>query len=57
MSRRMKHTCPRAICLAETGRVDLHGLVSHRFPLKKAPEAFKLNTAYEDEDVKVVNKS
>ncbi|MBE0543634.1 MAG: alcohol dehydrogenase catalytic domain-containing protein [Verrucomicrobia bacterium] len=57
MSRRMKHTYPRAIRLAETGRVDLHGLVSHRFPLKKAPEAFKLNTAYADGVVKVMLKS
>lgn len=57
MSRRMKHTYPRAIRLAETGRVDLHGLVSHRFPLKKTPVAFKLNTAYEDEVVKVIIRS
>lgn len=57
MSRRMKHTYPRAIRLAETGRVDLAGLVSHRFPLKKIPEAFKLNTAYADEVVKVVVRS
>jgi L-iditol 2-dehydrogenase len=57
MSRRMKHTYPRAIRLAETGRVDLHGLISHRFPLKKAPDAFRLNTAYEDEVVKMVIKS
>ena len=57
MSRRMKHTYPRAIRLAESERVDLHSLVSHRFPLKKAPEAFKLNTAYEDEVVKVMIKN
>jgi L-iditol 2-dehydrogenase len=54
MSRRMKHTYPRAIRLAETGRVDLQGLVSHRFQLKQSPEAFKLNTAYADEVVKVM---
>jgi len=57
MSRRMKHTYPRAIRLAESGRVDLHGLVSHRFPLKKSAEAFKLNTAYEDAVVKVIIES
>lgn len=57
MSRRMKHTYPRAIRLAETGRVDLAGLVSHRFPLKKASEAFQLNTAYADEVVKVMLRS
>jgi L-iditol 2-dehydrogenase len=57
MSRRMKHTYPRAIRLAETGRVDLHSLISHRFPLKKVAEAFKLNTAYADKVVKVMIKS
>ena len=57
MSRRMKHTYPRAIRLAKSGRVDLRGLVSHRFPLKKAPDAFKLNTAYEDQVVKVIIRS
>jgi L-iditol 2-dehydrogenase len=57
MSRRMKHTYPRAIRLVESGRVDLAGLVSHRFALKKTPEAFRLNTAYEDEVVKVMINS
>jgi threonine dehydrogenase-like Zn-dependent dehydrogenase len=37
--------------------VDLHGLISHRFPLKKIAEAFKLNTAYADEVVKVMINS
>jgi L-iditol 2-dehydrogenase len=54
MSRRMKHCYPRAIRLAEQGRVDLRGLVSHRFPLKRAVEAFQLNTAYADKVVKVM---
>jgi L-iditol 2-dehydrogenase len=54
MSRRMKHVYPRAIRLVEQGSVDLHGLVSHRFPLKRTAEAFRLNAAYEDEVVKVV---
>lgn len=57
MSRRMKHTYPRAIRLVESGRVDLRGLVSHRFPLKQAPAAFKLNTAYQDEVVKIIVNS
>ena len=57
MSRRMKHTYPRALRLAESGRVDLHRLISHRFPLKRAAEAFKLNAAYADEVVKVMIKS
>lgn len=54
MSRRMKHTYPRAIRLAESSRVDLRGLVSHRFPLKQSPAAFKLNAGYNDEVVKVI---
>jgi L-iditol 2-dehydrogenase len=57
MSRRMKHAYPRAIQLVQRGMIDLNGLVSHRFPLKRAVEAFKLNTAYKDEVVKVVIES
>jgi L-iditol 2-dehydrogenase len=40
LSRRMKHTYPRAIRLAVAGRVDLRGLVSHRFALEQAAGAF-----------------
>src|SRR5262245_42134757 len=54
MARRMQHTYPRAISLAERGAVDLHGLISHHFPLQQAPEAFALNVAYEDQVVKVI---
>jgi L-iditol 2-dehydrogenase len=50
----MKHTYPRAIKLAKEGRIDLHGLVSHRFRLTQAAEAFRLNAAYEDNVVKAV---
>lgn len=57
LSRRMKHVYPRAIRLAEQGRVDLRGLVSHRFPLKRAVEAFQLNAAYQDKVVKVMVES
>ena len=57
LSRRMKHVYPRAIQLTERGRVDLNGLVSHRFPLKRAAEAFALNTAYRDGVVKVMVRS
>ncbi len=57
LSRRMKHVYPRAIRLAEQGRVDLRGLVSHRFPLKRAVEAFQLNAAYADKVVKVMVES
>jgi len=48
LSRRMKHTYPRALRLAGKGgrQVDLDALVSHRFPLERTPEAFALNAAY-----------
>ena len=32
-------------------------LISHRFPLKRAIEAFQLNTAYRDKVVKVMVES
>ena len=54
LSRRMKHTYPRALHLAQSGRVDLLGLVSHRFPLQRAAEAFQLNTQYRDNVTKVI---
>jgi L-iditol 2-dehydrogenase len=57
LSRRMKHCYPRAIRLAGEDRVDLRGLVSHRFPLKQAAEAFKLNADYADEVVKIIIQS
>jgi L-iditol 2-dehydrogenase len=41
--RRMAETdLPRAIELAEAGRVDLSALVSHRYPLGEAAEAFAM---------------
>ena len=40
LSRRMKHTYPRAIRLAEGGHVDLRSLVTDRFPLAEAGAAF-----------------
>lgn len=54
LARRMKHTYPRAIRLARSGAVDLQGVVSHRFPLEKTPEAFAMNAAYQDQVLKVV---
>jgi len=57
LSRRMKHIYPRALQLAERGAVDLRGLVSHRFPLKRAVEAFRMNTAYREKVVKVMVES
>ncbi len=57
LCRRMKHTYSRAIRLAAEGRVDLLGLVSHRFPLKRTPEAFAMNAGYKNKVVKVIIES
>ena len=54
MSRRMKHVYPRAIHLAEIGAVDLNGIISHRFPLERTPEAYAMNVDYQDDVVKVI---
>jgi L-iditol 2-dehydrogenase len=54
MVRRMKHAYPRAIRLAESGRVDLASLVTHRFPLQRAAEAFSLAADYGDGVVKAL---
>ncbi|MGA3246186.1 MAG: alcohol dehydrogenase catalytic domain-containing protein [Bacteroidota bacterium] len=54
LSRRMKHTYPRAIDLVEKGLIDVKGLVSHRFPLAQLPQAFALNADYRDHAVKVM---
>lgn len=54
MSRRMKHTYPRSIQLARAGKIDLNGIISHRFPLDQAPAAFEMNSNYRDNVVKVV---
>lgn len=57
LSRRMKHVYPRAIRLAEAGRVRLQPLITHRFPLDQTPGAFALNAAYESGVVKVMISS
>jgi L-iditol 2-dehydrogenase len=40
--RRMKHTYPRAIELVSKGLVDVRSVVTHRFPLEDAVEAFRV---------------
>ncbi len=52
LCRRMKHTYPRAIALVSQGLVDVRSLVTHRFPLAQASEAFA--TASRREGLKVV---
>jgi L-iditol 2-dehydrogenase len=54
MVRRMKHTYPRAIRLVEQHPSAWNDLVSHRFALSQAPEAFALNADYRDEVIKVM---
>lgn len=56
MSRRMKHTYPRAIHLMteQPDKVDLDGIISHRFPLADADKAFALNAAYSEGVHKIV---
>jgi L-iditol 2-dehydrogenase len=50
--RRMKHTYPRAIDLVVSGQVDVRSLVTHRFNLDQAVQAFE--TAERREGLKVV---
>lgn len=52
MVRRMKHTYPKAIELVESGLVDVRSLVTHRFPLEKAAEAFEV--ASRREGIKII---
>lgn len=54
MSRRMKHTYPQAIDLVRNGQVDVRTMVTHRFPLDQAAEAFRLADSYEDNVLKTV---
>jgi L-iditol 2-dehydrogenase len=52
MVRRMKHTYPRAIELVSKGLVDVRSLVTHRFPIERAAEAFEV--AQRREGLKVI---
>jgi len=45
--RRMKHTYPRAIELVSKGLIDVRSIVTHRFPLEQAAEAFRVATRRE----------
>lgn len=52
LSRRMKHTYPRALRLVESGKVDVRSLVTHRFPLTELQQAFEV--AQRREGLKVI---
>jgi L-iditol 2-dehydrogenase len=47
-ARRMKHTYPRAIAMVRDGLVDVDSLVTHRYVLDEAPEAYPTVASYED---------
>ncbi len=53
-SRRMGDVYPRAIQMVASGHVALDPLVTHRFPLAKAPEAIALQSRYADGVIKAV---
>ena len=48
VARRMKHVYPRAMALVERGLVDVRTLITHRFPLERAAEAFELVASLQD---------
>jgi L-iditol 2-dehydrogenase len=52
--RRMKHTYPRCIALAQAGRVNLQSVVTHFFPLERLQEALELVIARADGVLKAV---
>jgi L-iditol 2-dehydrogenase len=54
MSRRMKHTYPRAIALAGSDHFALQDLITHRFDLAHTADAYALNVAYLDGVIKVM---
>ncbi|MGF1625539.1 MAG: zinc-binding dehydrogenase [Alphaproteobacteria bacterium] len=53
-SRRMGDVYPRTIRLVAEGRVDVDAIVSHRFPIGQAPEAFAMQAAYADGALKTL---
>jgi len=53
-SRRMKHTYPQAIALVQEGRVDVRSMITHRFRLDQAVEAFRVADRYADGVIKTI---
>lgn len=53
-SRRMKFTYPEAIQLVRKREVDVASLVTHRFPLPAAADAYSLNESYGGDVIKAM---
>jgi L-iditol 2-dehydrogenase len=54
VARRMKLTYPRAITLVQRKMVNVLPLVTHRFPLEQAGDAFRLVEGYQGKVIKAV---
>jgi L-iditol 2-dehydrogenase len=52
--RRSPMLYPRCAELLEKGTIDLHGMVTHHFPLSKTAEAFALVDQYQDRVIKAI---
>jgi L-iditol 2-dehydrogenase len=52
--RREAHAYKAAMELVESGRIDVKGLISHRFPLERIGEAMAVAGSYRDNAVKVL---
>jgi L-iditol 2-dehydrogenase len=52
--RRMKHTYPRAIAMAKDELIDLDTLITHRFVLDEANQAYELVASYKNGVIKAI---
>ena len=50
----MGHVYPRAIEMVSAGKIDLHTMVTHEFPLEFAAQAFEMQAECRDEVLKCV---
>lgn len=54
VARRMKHTYPQCIALAEKGVVDLRSFVTHHLPFEQAPQGYRMVEERSDGVIKAV---